>query len=515
VAAKPAACLAVLGTGSEVGKSVVTAALCRIFSDYGVKVSPFKAQNMSNNSFVTVGGGEIGRAQAVQAQCARAEPSVDMNPLLLKPTGDNRSQVVLLGKVAGEATSSEFRRDRGATFQTTQESLNRLREQHELVIIEGAGSCAEVNLRDFDLANFRTALSCSAPVILVADISKGGVFAQILGTLDLLSTEERAMVKGVVINRFRGDASLFADGVEFIEKKGGVPVLGVIPFFDHISVEHEDSVALDAVTDPEKIVKSGKINIAVVRLPHISNFTDFQPLELEGAVNLSYISRPRPLDGVDLLILPGSKNTRKDLEWLGGKGWDMHINNYVAAGGRVVGICGGYQMLGKSVEDPHGVEGTPGFSFGLGILDVRTIFADEKKLARVTGRTVAGLHEIGGYEIHMGVTATAEGLAPFATICAEGGTEHHDGAVSRDGGIWGSYIHGLFEGAQFRAALLESLNPVIYGQEQPGSAAVPQGKSSRDEQYDLLAEFFARHLDMKKILDLAGMGDRAPALLAK
>jgi adenosylcobyric acid synthase len=506
-------CVAVLGTGSEVGKSVVTAALCRIFSDYGVKVSPFKAQNMSNNSYVTLDGGEIGRAQAVQAQCARVEPSVDMNPLLLKPAGDNRSQVVLRGKVSGQATSAEFRRDRGATFQITQESLNRLRSQYELVIIEGAGSCAEVNLRDYDLANFRTALSCSAPVILVADISKGGVFAQILGTLDLLTAEERALVKGLVINRFRGDASLFADGVAFIEKNAGVPVLGVVPYFEDINVEHEDSVALEEITDPEIIVVLGKINIVVVRLPHISNFTDFQPLEREEAVNLSYLSRPRPLAGVDLLILPGSKNTRQDLGWLGDKGWDMHISRYVSEGGRVAGICGGFQMLGKSVEDPHGVEGPPGFSFGLGLLDVKTVFAEEKTLVRVTGRTVAGGHEITGYEIHMGVTTGGSDNVHFATISGEGGAEHNDGAVSADGRVWGAYIHGLFDGPQFRASVLIALNPEIYCAKNPGSKGGVE--EAAGDQYDQLANFFKRHLDMEKIIGMAGISDTLPKIISK
>jgi len=505
VAAKPAACLAVFGTGSEVGKSVLTAALCRIFSDVGVNVAPFKAQNMSNNSYVTLDGGEIGRAQAVQARCARLEPTVDMNPLLLKPSGDNRSQIVLRGRAAGEATSSEFRGDRDATFKITQESLDRLRAQHELVIIEGAGSCAEVNLRDYDLANFRTALSCSAPVILAADISKGGVFAQVLGTLDLLAPAERALVKGVVINRFRGDVSLFADGIKFIESRGGVPVLGVVPHFDDITVEHEDGVALDDVLDPVEVVKKGRINIAVVRLPHISNFTDFQPLEREDVVNLSYLTRPRPLEGADLLILPGSKNTRKDLEWLGEKGWDLYLNAYVAAGGRVAGICGGYQMLGKSVEDPKGVEGAAGYSFGLGLLDVRTVFSGEKKLARVTGKTVAGGHRITGYEIHMGVTAVGAGLAPFASLSELDGTEHFDGAASEDGRIWGAYVHGLFDEPGFRRAFLESLNPLLDAETPTSDSIRARRDSSQDEEYDKLAAFFRRHLDMEKIMGMAGV----------
>jgi adenosylcobyric acid synthase len=498
---KPASCLAVFGSGSEVGKSMVTAALCRIFSDYGIKVAPFKAQNMSNNSFVTPDGGEIGRAQAVQAQCARLEPHVDMNPLLLKPQGHNRSQVVLHGKVAGMATSSEFRTDRNKTFKKTQESLARLRKAHELIVIEGAGSCAEVNLRDFDLANFRTALSCSAPVILVADISKGGVFAQILGTLDLLTREERVLVKGVVINRFKGDVSLFKNGVDFIETKGGVPVLGVVPHFDHINVENEDGVSLEEITDSATSAKAGKINIAVLRFPHISNFTDFQPLAREGAVNLTYLSRPRSLDGVDLLVLPGTKNTRGDLAWMGETGWDERVAKYAAKGGRVAGICGGFQMLGKSIEDPFGVEGSAGASKGLGLLNVKTVFAKTKKLASVTAKTVDGGHKIIGYEIHMGVTS-GKTASPFSIVTDEGGRTHTDGAKSADGRIFGSYIHGLFDEPQFRTALLKTLNPAL------ARSQSLSGASSREAEYDKLSEFFQKHLDMKKILGMVGMEKR-------
>ncbi|MBI3795093.1 MAG: cobyric acid synthase [Nitrospinae bacterium] len=496
-----APCLVILGTGSEVGKSMVTAALCRIFSDLGIRVAPFKAQNMSNNSFVTLEGGEIGRAQAVQAQCARLEPRMDMNPLLLKPQGQNRSQVVLHGKVAGEASSSEFRTNRDATFAKTQESLARLRNEFELVVIEGAGSCVEVNLRDFDLANFRTALSCSAPVIIVADISKGGVFAQILGTLDLLTHAERALVKGFVINRFRGDVSLFKTGIDFIEEKSGLPVLGVVPYFDNINVEQEDGVSLENLTDHGETVKKDKINIAVLRLPHISNFTDFQPLARDASVNLSYLSRPCSLEGIDLLIIPGSKNTRGDLAWMGETGWDMRVAQYADKGGRIAGICGGFQMLGKSADDPHGVEGTPGFSFGLGLLNLRTVFDKEKKLARVEAKTAQGGHKLVGYEIHMGVT-DGEIFAPFATVLGADGREHPDGAVSEDGKIWGTYIHGLFDEPGFRAAMLRSLNPDLADK---SGAVDADGPAYREAEYDKLAAFFSRHLDVEKILRIIGM----------
>jgi adenosylcobyric acid synthase len=500
-----AVCIAVFGSGSEVGKSVTSAALCRIFSNMGIKVAPFKAQNMSNNSFVTPEGGEIGRAQAVQAQCARVEPHVDMNPLLLKPSGNNSSQIVLHGKAVGTATSMEFREDRGKLFQKTAESLERLRAQYDLVVIEGAGSCAEVNLRDYDLANFRTSLSCSATVFLVADISRGGVFAQILGTLDLLKPEEREQVKGIIVNRFRGDISLFTDGIKFIEEKTGLPVLGVVPHFESFTIASEDSVALETMTDPEKILKEGRINISVLRFPHISNFTDFEPFSKEEQVNLTYISRPRALEGLDMLILPGSKNTRQDLTWMADNGWDMYIKRYVDSGGRVLGICGGYQVLGRSVEDPHGVEGEPGFSFGLGLLDVRTVFDKDKKLARVTAKTVKGGHKITAYEIHMGITQRGIETTPFATVLNDGGTEHEDGAVSEDGMVFGTYLHGLFDETEFRNALLESLGGDLAKWRTAGAGNDPGRAAKSGDEYALLAEHFRKHLDLGKILKITGL----------
>ncbi|MBI5178110.1 MAG: cobyric acid synthase [Nitrospinae bacterium] len=492
-----APCIAVFGTGSDVGKSVVASALCRIFSDMGINVAPYKAQNMSNNSFVTPEGGEIGRAQAVQAECARLAPHTDMNPLLLKPSADSRSQMVLHGKAAGETTSADFRTNRDSLFDSVQESLRRLRAAHELVVIEGAGSCAEVNLRSFDIANFRTALSCGAAVILVADISRGGVFAQILGTLALLLPEERALVKGIIVNRFRGDLSLFKDGVDFIEQQSGIPVLGVIPSFSDIVIDSEDSVLLDALVNPPMIVEEGKTAVAVIRLPHISNFTDFAPLVREPSVRLSYLSRPRPLDGVDLLILPGSKNTIADLMWLRETGWEPLIREFASKGGKVGGICGGYQMLGMVVDDPHGMEGEAGRSAdGLGLLHVKTVLGKKKRLARATALWNEGKEEITGYEIHMGIT---EGNArPFAII-TENGKPHHDGAVSDDGRVWGTYLHGLFDEPEFRKAFLATLGKAVLNGDAHSRIAF------KERQYDLLAAYFKQHLNMEKLIALAGI----------
>ncbi|MBI4667169.1 MAG: cobyric acid synthase [Nitrospinae bacterium] len=501
---KPARCLAVFGSGSDVGKSVTAAALCRIFYGMGLRVAPFKAQNMSNNSSVTMDGGEIGRAQAVQAECCGVEPSVHMNPLLLKPSAENRSQMVLLGKVAGEMTSGDFRKDKTWLFSRTQESLDKLRAANDLVIIEGAGSCAEVNLREFDLANFRTAISCGAPVLLVADIDRGGVFAQVIGTLELLTPQERAMVRGIIINRFRGDPSLFTEGVGFIERRTGLPVLGVIPQFTHITIDHEDSVSLEKLTDPQTVALPDKINIAVVKLPRISNFTDFAPLAAEPSAKVSYLSKPRALDGMDLLLIPGSKATIADLRWLKETGWADIIKTYAAGGGRVGGICGGYQMMGLKMEDPHGVEGVPGEEEeGLGLLEARTVMGAEKRVARVMGRWVDGGHRLSGYEIHMGITITGNGVLKPLEMMDEDGAYRPEGAMSHGGKVWGGYVHGLFDEPSFRVPFLKGLKSM-------DMAGAFDSGPSRQGQYDLLAEHFKRHLDMDKLLEIAGVAAYQP-----
>lgn len=497
-----ASCLALLGTGSDVGKSVTAGALCRIFSDMGIKTAPFKAQNMSNNSFVTAGGGEMGRAQVVQAECARIEPHVDMNPLLLKPAGDSRSQMILDGKVVGNVTSEEFRSDRSSLFKKVMKSLDRLRADYDLVVIEGAGSCAEVNLRDYDIANFRTAIYCNAPTLLIADIDRGGVFAQVIGTLALLEPRERKLVKGIIINRFRGDATLFDDGLKFLENKTGLPILGLVPFFDGIEIDMEDSLALDTAVDPPAVLHEGKINIAVIRLPHISNFTDFQPLAREADVNLSYLFRIRSLDGLDQLILPGTKNVRSDLAWLEKSGWQKEIAKFVKNGGRLCGICGGYQMLGAYVQDPLGVEDSPGKSMGLRLLNVKTVLESSKKLTRVKAKMIENSVPVSGYEIHVGKTRPGSSALPMFKISAVNGEEYADGARSANGKIWGTYIHGVFDTPQFRKYFLNVAKPEFDGR--PSSTA--EADSFKQSQYDLLAEHFRKHLDMAKIARIAGAG---------
>ncbi len=500
-----AKCLAVFGSGSDVGKSIAVAALCRIFSNAGVRVAPFKAQNMSNNSFVTKLGGEMGRAQIVQAQAARVEPHVDMNPVLLKPSSDTGAQVVLCGKPLGNTEAKEYFHDTSFLFGKAKESLERLRADYDLIVMEGAGSCAEVNLRSRDFVNFQIAHAVDAPVILVADIDRGGVFAQIVGTLEVLSKDDRQRVKGFIINRFRGDSSLFDDGIRYLEQKTGRPVFGLIPYFHHLEIDSEDGLPLDVVVDPIEGPKPDKINIAAIRLPHISNFTDFNPLEREPAVNFHYLSRPRRLEGYDLLVLPGSKNVRFDLEWLRKTGWDESIHDFVRNAGSVGGICGGYQMLGQIVHDRDGIEGEPGDTKGLGLLNVETFLQREKVLTRSAGVWHADGERVEGYEIHMGLTKGPDTRRALVRVVTRNDecVDESDGARSESGNVWGTYFHGLFDRPEFRHAfLLQFRNGQTI---EPESNEGESIETFRDRQYDLLAEHFRSHLDMEKLFALAGL----------
>ncbi len=496
----PARCLAVFGTASDVGKSVVATALCRIMSDAGVRVAPYKAQNMSNNSYVTAGGGEMGRAQIVQAEAARVEPHVDMNPVLLKPAGDTVSQVVLMGKPIGNRAAADYFRDTSSLRAEARASLERLRRDYELVIMEGAGSCAEVNLRERDIVNFPAARDGDAPVLLVADIDRGGVFAQVVGTLEVLPPEDRALVKGIVINRFRGDASLFGDGIEYIEKRTGLPVVGLVPWFRHLEIDCEDGVALEELLDPTTTPDPAKLRCAVVRLPHISNFTDFAPLGRESTVDLHYLSAPRALDGYDLVLLPGTKNARADADWLARTGWARILAQYVAMGGRVGGVCGGYQVLGKVIRDPHGIEGPPGETQCLGLLDAETELLPEKILRRVGGEWLWLGGEVEGYEIHMGVTEPGPGVMPTARLTDLGGesSSFDDGARSDDGRVWGTYLHGLFDAPGFRRAFMRDVRPDLAPEAGDTDAA-----AFRDRQYDALADHFREHLDIETLCAIA------------
>lgn len=480
-----ARCLAVLGTGSDVGKSLVATALCRILSDRGVRVAPFKAQNLSNNSGVTPEGLEMGRAQVVQARAARLAPHVDMNPVLLKPGGMAAGcQVVLMGRPLPNGSLP----GRDALFGEACRALDRLRSRYEAVVMEGAGSCAEVNLKDRDIVNLAMAEYAGAPVVLVADIDRGGVFAQLVGTLACLAPGERDRIAGFVINKFRGEPALFADGVSWIENTTGKKVFGVLPHLPGLGIEDEDAVSIEGrVPGPE--VKPEGPAVAVISLPCISNFTDFDPLGRVEGLSLAFIQRPRDLAGFSALILPGSKNTRSDLGWIFKTGWAEKISAYAKAGGKILGVCGGFQMLGDSIADPLGVEGPAGESQGLGLLPLATVMAGEK--ATTLTDFTWGEKQGRGYEIHMGETRV-NGGEPWFRVKARNDrpADEPEGCVSHDGRIRGSYIHGLFDSPEI---LGEWLAEIGLGSLSPPGQGGPE---ARERALDLWAAHFARHVDI-------------------
>ncbi len=497
--------LMVQGTASSVGKSVLVTALCRIFADEGVRVAPFKAQNMSNNSFVTEDGLEIGRAQAEQARAARLAPDVHMNPVLLKPEGDRRSQVILMGRPAGSLSTEYFLR-KPQLWQAVRKALDALREDYELIIIEGAGSPAEINLRRGDIANMRVARYAQAPVLLVGDIDNGGVFAHLVGTLALLTPSERRLVKAFVLNKFRGDYALLEPGLAMITRRTGVPFAGVMAYIHDLQLAEEDAVALDRAGYRMDAAEASRLHIAVVRLPHISNFDDFDALEAEPGVGLTYVTRPSQLGAAGLIILPGTKNTRADLRWLRQSGLADAVHQAWSRGAVVIGICGGYQMLGTEVLDDLGVEGPAGGEGGLSLLPVKTRFGPEKTTRRVRGNVavgrgiLAGLAgtPIEGYEIHMGQTVATGGASAFTTTAGDDGDRHSDGLLSEDGRVLGTYVHGLFAGDRFRERLLANL------------ASFPAGESERtawdpERGIDRLAARVRDCLDLGLIRRIAGL----------
>ena len=496
------------GTASDVGKSIITSGFCRCLVTRKMTVAPFKSQNMSLNSFVTPEGGEIGRAQAVQAQACGINPHTDMNPVLLKPNSDTGSQIVVQGRPVGNMSISQYDAYKPTAFEKIRESFDRLRLEYEFIVIEGAGSISEINLKKSDIANLKIAAMARCPVILVADIDRGGVFAQIIGTLELLEPLERSYVKGIIINKFRGDIDILKPGIDFIEQRTGVPVLGVLPWFADIRLPDEDSVALGQLSKVlSKAPGLKKIRIGVIRLPRISNFTDFDPLQNEADVLLSYVEMPDQLHGLDILIIPGSKSTIADLSFLKERGFFDAIRNFK---GHVVGICGGFQMLGTVILDPHGVESAVTEAQGLNLLPSTTVLSTEKETHQVlTYLADAGLNiapecngVIGGYEIHMGVTTLEKGLRPFARIFRRGdaAVSVEDGAVSSDGRIFGSYLHGLFENDQFRAMYLNS----IRGEKGMATGQGTQAPQQLDA-FDQLAEQFAAHLDLPRLLAICGL----------
>ena len=493
----------VQGTCSHAGKSIITAALCRILSDKGISVAPFKAQNMALNSCIAVDGGEIGRAQVLQAEAARCVPTVDMNPILIKPTGERSAQVIVHGRVHSTMSAAEYHAFKKQAAGFVMESYLRLSAQYDVIVIEGAGSPAEINLRENDIANMGMAELSDSPVILVGDIDRGGVFASIVGTMELLSEAERRRVKGFVINKFRGDLSLLEPGLDFLEERTGVPVLGVVPYVRELNLPDEDGLSLERSGRATVNRRDKVLRIVVPRLPRISNFTDFDALSLEPDVSVEYVETPAALEGADMVVLPGTKNTIEDLLWLREKGFEPELRRFVDGGGMVSGICGGFQMLGRRIQDPFGVESPLGEVRGFALLDVETVLEKDKKTFRIRGRTMgpAGVHEVDGYEIHMGKTrGTAR---PFATITRRGRrtVSEYDGAVSEGAPVWGTYIHGIFDNDGFRAALLNGLRR---------KKGLPPGRpvsfsESKERAISTLARAVEESVDMERLFGMIGL----------
>jgi adenosylcobyric acid synthase len=473
------------GTGSDVGKSLLAAGLCRLFARRGLRVAPFKPQNMSNNAAVTADGGEIGRAQALQARAAGLEPCSDMNPVLLKPQSETGAQVVVQGRVLASASARDYHALKPTLLPRVLESYGRLADGADLMVVEGAGSAAEVNLRAADIANMGFAEAADLPVVLVADIDRGGVIASIVGTWAILPDAERARLAGYVINRFRGDPALFTPALDTIRERTGLACLGIVPWFaDAARLPAEDSSSLG------KTKQGGDgIRVVVPRLSRIANFDDFDPLAAEPGVVLDMVEPGRPLPAdAELIVLPGSKSTIADLAFLRAQGWDIDILAHRRRGGRVLGICAGYQMLGNSVSDPLGVEGPAGgVAAGLGLLEVDTVMAGDKVLRRAEGFDRHG-HPVAGYEMHMGRTGGSDAARPFLTL--EG---RPDGAVSADGRVMGCYLHGLFASDAFRAALLGGRTALAY-------------EPMVDEVLDRLADHLETHLDIGAVATVAGIG---------
>ena len=489
-----ARCIMVQGTMSGAGKSLLCAALCRIFAQDGYRVAPFKSQNMALNSFVTRDGLEMGRAQVVQAQAAGIEPDVRMNPILLKPSSDVGSQVIVNGEVRGQMSAADYFKMKKSLIPEIRRAYDSLAEEVDIIVIEGAGSPAEINLKSDDIVNMGLANLVDAPVLLAGDIDRGGVFAQLYGTVELLEPEERARIKGLVINKFRGDVEILRPGLGMLEEKTGLPVLGVVPY---LKVDIEDEDSLSERLCAQKGIRP--LDAAIVRLPHISNFTDFIPLEQHSLLGVRYVQNARQLGTPDLLILPGTKNTIDDLLWLRQSGLEAAILKYAASGGVVLGVCGGYQMLGEALDDPEGSEsGRPQTLRGLGLLPTRTVFTAQKhrtqQTADVTAEPFAGAR-LEGYEIHTGRT-TVKGKA-FCT----GADGQPEGCVQEN--VYGTYLHGLFDTGELTGKLTAFLCQ-RKGMDPAEADLIPM-EAYRQQQFDILADGVRGALDMKAVYCAMGM----------
>ena len=476
------------GTGSSVGKSLLVAGLCRALARRGLMVRPFKPQNMSNNAAVTEDGGEIGRAQALQALAARVAPSVHMNPVLLKPQSEIGAQVIIQGKIFGSATAREMQDLKPRLLPYVLESFGTIRRDADIVLVEGAGSASEINLRKNDIANMGFARAADVPVVVIGDIDRGGVIASLVGTKTVLDAEDAKLVAGFIVNRMRGDISLFADGMEEIALRTGWPALGLVPFFEGARrLPAEDAYDLIGQRHSSG---NGKVRVAVPLLPHIANFDDLDPFAAEPDVELVMVERGTPLPVCDLIVVPGSKSTIADFKTLREVGWDIDIAAHVRRGGHVLGLCGGYQMLGVSIADPHGIEGAAGSVPGLSLLQVDTIIAGEKALAEVSGTTVADAAPVKGYEMHMGVSTGPDTARPLVRF-SDG---RSDGAVSADGRVAGTYLHGFFADDAQRRAWIERLG---------GTPSRHSHDADIQSTLDALADHLEAHIDVDRLLRLA------------
>lgn len=489
------------GTGSDVGKSLLVAGLCRAYSRRGLKVAPFKPQNMSNNAAVTVEGGEIGRAQALQARAAYRQPSIHMNPVLLKPQSETGSQVVVQGRVESTAKARDYHKLKSTLMPRVLESFEIICRDADLVLVEGAGSAAEVNLREGDIANMGFALEAQVPVVLVGDIDRGGVIASFVGIHALIADVERALVRGLIVNKFRGDPSLFSSALDLIHERTGYPSFGVVPYFAEARLlPKEDAMALDNQARTTVATGEKPIKIAVPRLPRIANFDDLDPLMAEPDVDVQIVEAGDAIAGnVDAALIPGSKATLADLAFLRQQGWDIDIAAHRRRGGMVIGLCGGYQMLGASIADPDGIEGPPGKSAGLGLLDVTTVMGGNKTLVEVTASETGSNLPVNGYEMHIGATSGPDCGRPWFTLSGddnEGSTgERPEGACSGDGLVLGSYLHGIFSTDAFRSAFLARLR-----RDRRSDVAY---ETVIERTLDALADHLEKHVDMDALLKAA------------
>jgi len=477
--------LMVQGTTSDAGKSTLVTGICRVLARRKVRVAPFKPQNMALNSAVTAEGGEIGRAQAVQAQACGLAPHTDMNPVLLKPNTDVGAQVIVHGKAIGNMDALVYHDYKRRARHAVLESHARLASAYDVVIVEGAGSPAEINLRDNDIANMGFAESVDCPVILIADIDRGGVFAHLVGTLALLSESERARVAGFVINRFRGDLALLEPGLDWLEDHTGKPVFGVLPYLHGLHLEAEDTLPRYIVPAPS----TARVRVIVPALPRISNHTDFDPLRLHPQVDFQFVGPRQAIPPADLIVLPGSKSVRADLAWLRAHGWESAIQRHLRYGGKLIGLCGGFQMLGNAIHDPHALEGDAGSSHGFGLLDMETTLEREKQLHNVHGRLTLGDAAVSGYEIHAGICRGPALARPAVRM-----PEQDDGARSEDDSILGTYLHGIFESSAACDAILAWAGLA--------TPQTPDYHALREAGIDRLADAIEAHLDMKSILRL-------------